>query len=53
MPDNMFEEWYDVPLTWYPPLNWNNYVDTELYTNNYTFLQKYLTCFYHAVLMLG
>ena len=40
-------------MKWYPPLNWINYVDTELYEDSYTIIDQYITMFYNAVLILG
>ena len=40
-------------LTWYPPLDWMNYVDSTLFGDAMGTLHKYLTCLYHAVLMIG
>jgi hypothetical protein len=39
--------------TWYPPLDWINYVDSRLFTDEYTFMKKYTTLFYYSMLCLG
>ena len=44
---------FGTPSTWYPPLDWINYVDSRLFTEEYDLLKKYTTFFYYALLILG
>ena len=40
-------------MMWYPPLDWVNFPDTKLYTEEYGEIEIYLTILYNAVLVLG
>ena len=42
-----------ISMKWYPPLNWVNYVDIELYEESFGLFNKYITMYYNAVLILG
>ena len=38
---------------WYPPLDWINYKQSELFTDDIGIMKKYLICLYHGVLIVG
>ena len=40
-------------MRWYPPNDWIDYTQSKLLTDEYTFLEKYITMLYMAVLQLG
>jgi len=41
----------EIAMMWYPPLDWVNYVDVKLYSEDTPF--QYWSCLYNAVLILG
>ena len=45
--------WDERPTEWYAPLNWANYVDQRIFSNEYSLGFKYLTMLYLGVLDLG
>lgn len=38
---------------WYPPLDWVNYGDQELFTAEMTLMKRFLLNFYYGILILG
>lgn len=44
---------FGTVTTWYPPLDWINFVDTRLFTEEYDFKKKFTTAFYYSVLTLA
>jgi hypothetical protein len=44
---------FGVAMKWYPPFDWVNYKDSQLFTDNIGLLEKYLICLYHGVLIVG
>ena len=42
-----------MALTWYAPTDWINYADAQLFTEDYSKIEKYFFCLYHSILMLG
>lgn len=43
-----------TPMTWYPPLDWINYVDSIIFDDSKVgFGYKYSLSFYYSVLILG
>lgn len=40
-------------LQWFPPLFWMNYGDSDFFDAGKSPIQRYLLCFYHAVLIIG
>jgi hypothetical protein len=48
-----YNKWSERPLFWYPPLDWVNFVDSRLFTSEYSLQKRYWTMFYYGVLILG
>ena len=40
-------------MKWYPPLDWINYKDSKLFTDEISILEKYLISLYNGVLIIG
>ena len=44
---------FGTVTTWYPPLDWMNFPDTRLFTEEYDFMMKYTSAFYYSMLTLA
>jgi len=51
--ESLNANWDSRETMWYMPLDWVNYVDQIMFTDNYPLMKRYTTMLYMAVLMLG
>ena len=51
--DNVAEYYRDLPSIWYMPLDWVNYSESKLFTEEYGYGKRYFTMLYHALLIIG
>jgi len=45
--------WESRERMWYQPINFVNFVDQRLYTEEYTLSKRYLSMLYQATIMIG
>jgi len=50
---DVFEERDGLSAQWFPPLDWVNAWDSELFSDDMTIYKKYFTLLYYAILYIG